>query len=260
MGVPVREIRAVKTKDKILEVSIDLFNRSGVVAITTNHIARELDISPGNLYFHYENKEHIVRNLFEMMCEETYELWLSPRANEPIRPVEVIQKNFEVFWKYRFFHREMYYMRRKDPELAKMWRAHMNRIVKLMRIMYRRWMRVGWFRRFDSFDEMDFMAHALLATASNYLQVFESSDRRPSIKHLESGVRFVIRLLLPYALGTMKEELEAALRASEGALIEKSSRLKEFFPEELTDHNSLDGGVEDEILPKASSQRNEGSN
>ena len=50
----------MKTKERILQTSIELFNRNGVTAITTNHIAKAMDISPGNLYFHYDNKEEII--------------------------------------------------------------------------------------------------------------------------------------------------------------------------------------------------------
>ena len=65
----------MKTKDRIVQTSIELFNRSGIVAVTTNHIAKELNISPGNLYFHFANKEEIIRQIFRQMSKETYALW-----------------------------------------------------------------------------------------------------------------------------------------------------------------------------------------
>ena len=43
----------MKTKDKIIAKAIDLFNIHGTKAISTNHIAKELGISPGNLYYHF---------------------------------------------------------------------------------------------------------------------------------------------------------------------------------------------------------------
>ena len=49
----------MSTKDKIIHTSIELFNRHGERAITTNHIASHMGISPGNLYYHFKNKEDI---------------------------------------------------------------------------------------------------------------------------------------------------------------------------------------------------------
>lgn len=197
--------RAVKTKEKILQSSVELFNRSGVVAITTNHIAKELNISPGNLYFHFANKEEIIRYIFKQMCRETYDLW-RVRKNKQIRPLELIEKNFELFWKYRFFHREMYYLRRKDSVLAKMWKVHIAKILKIMTITYRNWIKKGWMGTIRSKDETEFIANVLLATASTFLQFFESAERLPAKKHIENGKRYVARLLVHYTQGDMQND------------------------------------------------------
>lgn len=84
----------MRTKDRILSTSIDLFNRSGVVAVTTNHIAKELNMSPGNLYFHYRNKEEIIVEIFKIMCKETYELWRIKKNQKLMHPLELIEKKF----------------------------------------------------------------------------------------------------------------------------------------------------------------------
>ena len=57
--------KKLRTKDKILQASIELFNQVGERQVTTNHIAAHLGISPGNLYYHFRNKEDIVRQIFK---------------------------------------------------------------------------------------------------------------------------------------------------------------------------------------------------
>ena len=54
----------IKTYDRIVQESLKLFNEHGERTITTNHIAAHLGISPGNLYYHFRNKEEIVYQIF----------------------------------------------------------------------------------------------------------------------------------------------------------------------------------------------------
>lgn len=201
----------VKTKDKILQSSIELFNRSGIVAVTTNHIAKELNISPGNLYFHFANKEEIVRYIFKQMCRETYQLWRVRKSKQMIHPLELIEKNFELFWKYRFFHREMYYLRRKDSTLAKMWKLHIAKILKIMTVTHHHWIKKGWMAPIRSKDETEFVANVLLATASTFLQFFESAERLPAKRHIENGKKYVARLLVHYTQNQMRKDFDEFL-------------------------------------------------
>ncbi len=202
----------MKTKDKIIQTSIELFNRSGVVAVTTNHIAKEMGISPGNLYFHFANKEEIIRHIFKQMAAETYVLWKTKKGVKLNHPLDLIEKNFELFWRYRFFHREMYYLRRKDAQLSKMWKAHIAKCLKVMTLMYKRWLKMGWMAPISAADEINFLVNVLLATASTFLQFFESAERTPAKKHVEVGKRYVARLMVHYTQGEMKSEFEKYLQ------------------------------------------------
>ncbi len=203
----------MKTKDKIVLTSIELFNKSGVVAVTTNHIAKELNISPGNLYFHFRNKEEIIRQIFHIMCRETYQLWRTKKGQALLHPLQLIERNYELFWKFRFFHREMYYLRRRDPQLAKLWKAHMVKIQRMMVVMYKRWLKEGWMTPIQSKGETEFIVNVLLATASTFLQFFESADKLPAKKHVEVGKQYVAWLLLPWTQGQIKEDFDKFARS-----------------------------------------------
>lgn len=202
----------MKTKERILLTSIELFNRSGVVAVTTNHIAKAMNISPGNLYFHYDNKEEILEELFTRMTKDTYEVWRSRRTKK-VTPLEFINQNFELYWRYRFFHREMYALRRRDPELSKMWRAHIQKMMKLMVVLYRHWVKEGKMVKISDVTEMQYIAESLLAMATTFLQFFESAEKTPGKRSIDRGRHHVARLLLPYTAGETKDEFEKFLRS-----------------------------------------------
>jgi AcrR family transcriptional regulator len=98
-----------RTRERILGVSLGLFNDYGEANVTTAAIAEELNISPGNLYYHFRNKEDIVNALFE-----DYE-----RDMEPLLQVRdgaamdaeagwlFLHLLFEAIWKHRFIYRDI---------------------------------------------------------------------------------------------------------------------------------------------------------
>ena len=65
-----------RTAERILEVTLDLFNRFGEPNVSTTLISAELGISPGNLYYHYPAKDELINALFDR-----YEKALSDRKS-----------------------------------------------------------------------------------------------------------------------------------------------------------------------------------
>ncbi len=64
-----------KTKDRIIDTATELFNEYGTGAVSTNHIAKESGISTGNLYYHFSNKEEIIRMILEKMVLDWDSVW-----------------------------------------------------------------------------------------------------------------------------------------------------------------------------------------
>jgi AcrR family transcriptional regulator len=182
-------------RERILNTSIELFNFSGTVTITTNHIAKHLAISPGNLYFHFSDKEEIVRELFARLCADTYKS-MDPKAQ--LTPQDFVERSFEVFWTYRFFHREMYHLRRRDPLLSKMWKRHLARCFVLLKKNYSNWVKDKKMREIRDPMEMKMLSDNVLLASSAYLAFFESPHKPAPRKILRNGTEHVNRLLAPY--------------------------------------------------------------
>ena len=54
-----------RTAERILEVTLELFNRFGEPNVSTTLISAELNISPGNLYYHYPAKDTLINTLVD---------------------------------------------------------------------------------------------------------------------------------------------------------------------------------------------------
>jgi len=97
-----------RTAERILEVTLELFNRFGEPNVSTTTISAELGISPGNLYYHYPAKDELINKLFGR-----YEASLSEllRAAEDVANVEdawlFFHMLFELIWQYRFLYRDL---------------------------------------------------------------------------------------------------------------------------------------------------------
>lgn len=201
-------------RERILVESVQLFNLHGVVPITTNHIADHLKISPGNLYFHFRNKEEIIRELFQRMCSRIYEIWGKPaRLTQPPQPVDLLEQTMTVFWEFRFFHREMYHLRRKDPGLSKGWKSHLVKTYRLLKIYYSLWIDRGMMKPVQDPVELRLLSDVVLVVANAFLNFYESPDHPASTKALNQGVQMVSRLLIPYHQGQALRTLQARLNS-----------------------------------------------
>ena len=98
-----------RTRERILETSLRLFNEFGEPNITTTIIAEELNISPGNLYYHFRNKDDIVDSIFVKFEGEIIRMLSVPANRRPtIEDVWVyLHMMFELVWRYRFFYRDL---------------------------------------------------------------------------------------------------------------------------------------------------------
>lgn len=109
----------MNTRDRILNTALALFNEQGTGAVSTNHIAASLEISPGNLYYHFRNKQDIICALFERLFASWDESFNLPadRAPDLADLDQMIARTYALIWDYRFVYRELASLLRDDPVL-----------------------------------------------------------------------------------------------------------------------------------------------
>lgn len=213
--------RAQRTRERILKTSLDLFNTYGEAHVTTGHIADELNISPGNLYYHFRNKEEIIQHLFrEFEQQIDVAPHLEKQAEEDIGDIGAAMEDlwlylhlvFEAIWTFRFLYRNLDDLLARDAKL----KAHFNRIVEHKRqsviTLCGGLIRAGAMRAEP--EEMKALAENVLVVATYWLNFQHIAQRQVfradlgETEDLGRGVFQVMALVAPYLVGPAREHLD----------------------------------------------------
>ena len=208
--------RSARTRERILKISLALFNHHGEANVTTGHIADELNISPGNLYYHFRNKDEIIHHLFAEF-ERAMELAPSEVADAASAMEDMwlyLHLMFERIWAYRFLYRNLDDLLTRDNKL----KSHFNIIIghkrDAMISLCHALLAAKAMKATD--DEIRALAENVLVVATYWLN-FQHLRARPMNKleaepdpeqHLSRGVYQVMALVLPFMLGGARQHLQ----------------------------------------------------
>jgi AcrR family transcriptional regulator len=188
------------TKEAILESAMVLFNEYGTGRVSTNHIAEEAGVSPGNLYYHFKNKEEIIRNLFDVMVADWSGVYESVDGKVFTLAFgeEFLIGHYEMLWKYRFFSREMVALIQKDPLLGeKQFATYAQRMNQLEAILLSA--EEDGFIDFRSDKALIENVLTIIMVISNqFLIHLESVGADVTKKELGKGAALVLQVLRPY--------------------------------------------------------------
>jgi len=190
-----------KTKERILDVALQLFNKNGTRVISTNHIADACSMSPGNLYYHFKNKEQIIYGLFERMIlswDEAKKHSVQDASSEEILEQQ-LEKTFHFVWQYRFVHRELAALIDRDSELKKL----CNRVLQLrifeIESLIKEFMILGIIKPIDD-RTLKFLANTSLYFGLFWQPYLESIGNESTEENVQKGVQMIKQLLEPYLI------------------------------------------------------------
>ena len=168
----------MKTRERILHCSLDMFNQYGHIKVSTVEIANALEISPGNLYYHFNGKDQLLTELFYEYEAATKKL------------VEFYEKDvqiFEDYWaylniyigliqQYSFFYRDMRLLFAEDKLLKRRFmrvvNSHRGFFLKMLAALHER----GELNMSEAQRDITAETIYLLATSSLDSQMAEEEE------------------------------------------------------------------------------------
>jgi len=194
----------MKTKDKIILTSLDLFNEQGERNISTNHIAAHLGMSPGNLYYHFRNKSDIIYEIFKH-----YELMVDTYIQLPTgRPISVqdliayLDAVFNGLWVYRFLHRDLEHLLASDERLCADYRQFTLRSLESIKNIILAMEKSGIYKPMKEAQRESKALNTWLIVTNwmTYLKTVHDEDEQKAIKRetIKHGVYQVLDYILPY--------------------------------------------------------------
>lgn len=201
-----------RTAERILEVTLELFNRFGEPNVSTTLISAELGISPGNLYYHYPAKDELINSLFERYERSLGELL---NASDNVRNVEdawfFLHSLFEIIWNYRFLYRDLNDLLSKNRMLETHFQTVLKNKTRAIRLM------LAGMSRGGAVDidtrEVEPTANCMVVVLTYWLSFEYVRDPRNALEPdnaqqaLLRGAHHVLNLLAPYLESSQRRHL-----------------------------------------------------
>src|SRR5680860_168633 len=203
----------IKTRDRILDTSLSLFNSLGEPNVTTLLISDELDISPGNLYYHFRSKGDIVEELFTAFEAEMLDLLAVPEDVD----VSLDQQSFflhllfEAVARYRFLYQDLVNVLSRYERLQARFRRVLKKKTGAFRSICESLRRQNMMQIEQ--EDLDSLCEQLTLTAC-YWSAFDTLSHLDDRESVDPGrgVYQMMHLMLPYFAADEQEHVKLISR------------------------------------------------
>ena len=207
-------MRSQRTRSRVLAEALALFNERGERNVTAGTIAESLGISPGNLYYHFRNKDEIVATLMRRF-EERMDLEPGMALDAPGAIEDLwlyLHLTLEAIWEFRFLYRNLDDLAAREPRLRERFNRIAERKFHGVVAVCEALTRAKAMRA--TADEIRTLARNVLVVSTYWLN-FQSLRGRaaPEVADLGLGAYQVMSLVAPYLAGEARCHLDRLSRA-----------------------------------------------
>jgi AcrR family transcriptional regulator len=199
-----------KTKQRILDVSRELFNDSGYSHITIRMIALELGMSSGNLNYHFKKREEILEALyFEMV--EVFDKRIENLPNTDFSFTQIrddIKISMDRMVVYKFIWTDLFNILRANAKIAIHFNEAYKRRIGGSLFLFRKLVEKGLMFPPSFSNEYEMLAERMVNFGDTWIYSSEVYLKKKNKKYLENQSLGMLQLIYPYLTKKGQEEFK----------------------------------------------------
>lgn len=211
----VRTAKSQVTSARILDAARALFNERGTSMVSTNHIAAAAGLSPGNLYYHFADKQEIIRGLHAEYAAAHEDRW-RPAPDGRVDLVTLrrnVAEGMALAWRFRFLGREILALLRADPLLRAAYREVYERRLNEWLAFAEQLLAQGLIRQPRPPGTLRDLAVAVWLIAENWLAFLDVLGDPHDPDQVARGTDLILTVLDPYLTARGRRRMQAATPA-----------------------------------------------
>ena len=190
----------IKTKYKILEVAKDLFNEHGYGQVTIRMIAIKLEMSSGNLNYHFKKRDEILEALYFQMVKDFDE------RIDKLSEIEIsfgqikndIRLSMERMVEYRFIWTDLYYLLKNNERIFTHFsEVHKERMAGTL-FLFNRLIEIGLMRSPAFKNEYEMLSERMINFGDTWIYTSELYRRKSTLKNIEHQSKVMMAMIYPY--------------------------------------------------------------
>ncbi|MCF6269198.1 MAG: TetR/AcrR family transcriptional regulator [Melioribacteraceae bacterium] len=201
----------IKTKEKILNSSLKLFNKYGLAKVTLRTIAKEVGISQGNLNYHFKKRDEIIEALYFQLVKNIDKsmVEIKPKEINLKLLLDLIKSIMVYFYTYRFFLLDFVQIIKENKVIKKHYlelsELRENQFLEMITILKVK--KIMWEEKLP--NEHNYLCKRLQILSDFWISSAEIESTQISIKTISKYSDIIIQEIYPYLTAKGKKEFHS---------------------------------------------------
>lgn len=189
-----------KTKQRILEAALNLFNDIGYQQVTIRMIALELKMSSGNLNYHFKKREDLLEALYFQMVTD-FDQRVEDLAETDISFYQIktdIRSSMERMVQYKFIWTDLYNLLKLSDKIFDHFSTVNKKRVEGNLYLFDRLNKMGLMRKAKIPGEYEMLAQRMVNFGDTWIYSSEIYRLKNTKEYIDSQSNTMITMLYPY--------------------------------------------------------------